>query len=117
MWNKKISDMLSEFAEGVKNKTYKKIPYDVWRELRSHGEDYGSVELEFAFANPYAEDRTRVFLKNQKGQELYDSYITDGAFGSYLFDLRQKWNNEPLKKSVERKMLTKNDYRWAIDVL
>ena len=86
-----VSDILKEYAIGVKNKQYKKIPYDKWRELRSHGEDYGSIEMEFAFANPHAEDRTRIILKNQKGQEIYTPYITDGAFGTYLFHLYQKW--------------------------
>ena len=102
MWNKKISDMLSEFAEGVKNGTYQKMPYTLWRELREQGENYGSIELEFNFANPDAEDRTKVFLKNQKGKELCEPYAMDGSFGSYLFNLYQKWRSEELKKSTDR---------------
>ena len=102
MLNKTISDMLSEFAEGVKNGKYKKMPYTLWRELREQGEDYGSIEIEFNFVNSDAEDRTKVFLKNQKGKELYEAYVMDGSFGSYLFNLHQKWRSEELKKSTDR---------------
>ena len=85
-----VHELLYEFADKVKTKQYKKMPYEQWRGLREASDRIVSIEMECSYNNPSETDTTRMFLESVKGDYVYEGYCRDGSFGSYLYDVYTK---------------------------
>ena len=94
-----VKIFLDDFSKQVKEKKYKKINYNLWRDLVQKEHELASVRIEYSLSAS-ARNGIEICFEVGDGDCLFEA--DDGSFGQYLYDWYKKQHIATLKPTIEK---------------